>query len=114
MCFCALLKFTSNSLYLTHIHSIQPTHNCVVLQLTSKTIVQDDRSRSKRRQPFFEATPKDTKFQASSFASLNLSRPLVKACTELGYSNPTPIQVSTFSLCHLQCSLSLRARRFAM
>lgn len=45
------------------------------------------------KKPFFEQAPKDTKYQASSFASLNLSRPLVKACTELGYTNPTPIQV---------------------
>lgn len=43
--------------------------------------------------PYFDQAPKDTKYHASSFASLNLSRPLVKACTELGYAKPTPIQV---------------------
>lgn len=43
--------------------------------------------------PYFDQAPKDTKYHAASFASLNLSRPLVKACTELGYTTPTPIQV---------------------
>lgn len=55
---------------------------------------------AKSKGQFFEQTPKDTKFQASSFASLNLSRPLVKACTELGYTQPTPIQVSRIAPSH--------------
>lgn len=42
---------------------------------------------------FFEQAPADTNFQAASFASLHLSRPLLKACAELGYTTPTPVQV---------------------
>eukprot|EP00887_Chlorella_sp_A99_P002207 scaffold21.g2207.t1 len=41
---------------------------------------------------FFAAAPADTRFSAASFADLNLSRPLVKACQALGYQHPTPIQ----------------------
>ena len=41
---------------------------------------------------------KDTTFSASSFSELNLSRPLVKACTELGYDAPTPIQAAVVPL----------------
>ena len=41
---------------------------------------------------------KDTTFSASSFSELNLSRPLVKACTALGYDAPTPIQAAVVPL----------------
>ena len=44
------------------------------------------------------ANGKDTTFSASSFAELNLSRPLIKACTELGYNAPTPIQAAVVPL----------------
>ena len=37
--------------------------------------------------------PDGTKFSAASFAEMKLSRPLLKACAELGYKTPTPIQV---------------------
>lgn len=50
------------------------------------------------KKPFFDQAPRDTKFVASSFASLNLSRPLVKACTKLGYTSPTPIQAACVPL----------------
>ena len=40
----------------------------------------------------------DTTFSASSFSELNLSRQLVKACTELGYNRPTPIQAAVVPL----------------
>ena len=43
---------------------------------------------------YFAQTPDGTRFSAQSFSDLNLSRPLVKACEALGYTNPTPIQVS--------------------
>ena len=36
-------------------------------------------------------------FSANSFIELNLSRPLLRACEALGYSKPTPIQVSLLS-----------------
>ena len=47
---------------------------------------------------FFDSTPKSTKFAASSFGDLNLSRPLVRACEVLGYSKPTPIQAACIPL----------------
>ncbi len=47
---------------------------------------------------FFDSTPKNTKFTASSFGDLNLSRPLVRACEVLGYSKPTPIQAACIPL----------------
>lgn len=44
---------------------------------------------------YFAQTPDGTRFSAKSFSDLNLSRPLVRACEALGYTNPTPIQVGT-------------------
>jgi len=44
------------------------------------------------------ATAKNTKFSASSFADLGLSRPLIRACDALGYSKPTPIQAACVPL----------------
>lgn len=46
-----------------------------------------------RRAEFYAQTPDGTKFSASAFSDLHLSRPLLKACAALGYTNPTPIQV---------------------
>lgn len=47
---------------------------------------------------YFEAAPEGTTFAAASFADLNLSRPLVRACQALGYSQPTPIQAACIPL----------------
>jgi len=47
---------------------------------------------------FYAQTPEGTTFSASSFSDLNLSRPLIKACTALGYSTPTPIQAACIPL----------------
>ncbi|KAK9828521.1 hypothetical protein WJX72_000533 [[Myrmecia] bisecta] len=52
----------------------------------------------KDRKAFFAATPNGTMFSARSFGDLNLSRPLVKACTALGYAQPTPIQAACIPL----------------
>ena len=41
---------------------------------------------------FFAETPQGTRFAAASFAELHLSRPLLKAVAELGYTRTTPIQ----------------------
>ena len=41
---------------------------------------------------------RDATFYAASFSELNLSRQLVKACTELGYEKPTPIQAAVVPL----------------
>lgn len=48
--------------------------------------------------PFFSSTPKSTKFKAQTFASLGLSRPLLKAVSELSYPSPTPIQAAVVPL----------------
>lgn len=47
---------------------------------------------------FFAQTPDGTRFAAGSFNDLHLSRPLLKACAALGYTNPTPIQVCLLTL----------------
>lgn len=47
---------------------------------------------------FFAATPDGTRFEAGSFAELQLSRPLLKACDALGYTHPTPIQAACIPL----------------
>jgi hypothetical protein len=43
--------------------------------------------------PLLEQAPPGTEYKASSFAALKLSRPLLKACAELGYTVPTAVQV---------------------
>jgi ATP-dependent RNA helicase DDX27 len=53
---------------------------------------------SKKAARFFDSTPKNTKFSASNFGDLNLSRPLIRACAALGYSKPTPIQAACIPL----------------
>ena len=45
-----------------------------------------------RADGFFAETPDGTRFAAASFAELHLSRPLLKAVAELGYTRTTPIQ----------------------
>ncbi|KFM23899.1 DEAD-box ATP-dependent RNA helicase 28 [Auxenochlorella protothecoides] len=47
---------------------------------------------------FYAATPEGTTFAAKTFAELNLSKPLVKACQALGYTHPTPIQAACIPL----------------
>ena len=42
----------------------------------------------------FFAPSEGASFHANSFMELNLSRPLLRACETLGYTKPTPIQVS--------------------
>ena len=46
-----------------------------------------------------------------TFAELNLSRVLCKACSSLGFQNPTPIQVRRARKAPLSLSLSLPAAR---
>lgn len=46
-----------------------------------------------KRPAFYAQTPDGTRFSAGAFSDLHLSRPLLKACTALGYAHPTPIQV---------------------
>jgi len=46
-----------------------------------------------KRPAFYAQTPDGTRFSAGAFSDLHLSRPLLKACTALGYTHPTPIQV---------------------
>ncbi|KAK9904069.1 hypothetical protein WJX75_003719 [Coccomyxa subellipsoidea] len=47
---------------------------------------------------FYAQTPDGTKFSAGAFSDLHLSRPLLKACAALGYTNPTPIQAACIPL----------------
>jgi len=54
--------------------------------------------RNKSKSSFFNAAPEGTTFTAASFADLNLSRPLVRACAALGYLKPTPIQAACIPL----------------
>lgn len=54
---------------------------------------------------FYAQTPDGTRFSAGSFSDLHLSRPLLKACAALGYTNPTPIQVPFYTFdCRLLTS----------
>ncbi|CAH3041031.1 unnamed protein product [Pocillopora meandrina] len=46
-----------------------------------------------KKNKFFEEPPPQLKHQ--NFATMNLSRPLLKAINELGFNHPTPIQAST-------------------
>lgn len=56
------------------------------------------KSKIKNDGEYFDAAPEGTKFSSDSFASLNLSRPLVRACAALGYNKPTPIQSACIPL----------------
>ena len=67
-----------------------------------ETAQQEERRRSHgeagpanggRDTKFYAETPDGTKFSAGAFSDLHLSRPLLKACAALGYTDPTPIQV---------------------
>jgi ATP-dependent RNA helicase DDX27 len=55
-------------------------------------------TKKQSKSSFFNAAPEGTTFAAASFADLNLSRPLVRACAALGYSKPTPIQAACIPL----------------
>ena len=48
-----------------------------------------------RKAAFFAAEDDATKETHDSFLSMNLSRPLLKSLTSLGFSKPTPIQAAT-------------------
>ena len=62
---------------------------------------------------FFAETPHGTRFAAASFAELHLSRPLLKAVAELGYTRTTPIQARRrdLGLSSSVCFLVLPAQR---
>lgn len=55
----------------------------------------EDEAENARQAEYFEAEPEREGGQdeATSFASLHLSRALLKAVSDLGYNEPTPIQV---------------------
>lgn len=67
------------------------------VSMSKRTAPKKDEE-SKKAAKFFDSTPKSTKFSASNFGDLNLSRPLIRACTALGYSKPTPIQAACIPL----------------
>lgn len=74
----------------------------VDLQQQKKASSTSEKARKRRiseeKQGYFGSAPKNTKFSASSFGDLNLSRPLIRACSALGYSKPTPIQAACIPL----------------
>ncbi|KAK9787623.1 hypothetical protein WJX73_001953 [Symbiochloris irregularis] len=43
---------------------------------------------------YFGAAPEGTSFSAQAFSDLQLSRPLLRACSAVGYTQPTPIQAA--------------------
>lgn len=45
-----------------------------------------------RKDAFFSADPTADQTDATSFSSMNLSRPMLRALTSLGFTQPTPIQ----------------------
>ncbi|XP_068674830.1 probable ATP-dependent RNA helicase DDX27 isoform X2 [Montipora capricornis] len=57
-------------------------------EVADKTHVKE-----KKKNKFFEEPPPQVMHQ--SFSTMNLSRPLLKAINDLGFSHPTPIQAST-------------------
>ena len=63
-----------------------------------KMAIKGNGKKSRSASGFYDSTPKNTKFSASSFADLGLSRPLIRACDALGYAKPTPIQAACIPL----------------
>ena len=63
----------------------------------------EDEAENARQAEYFEAEPEREGGQdeATSFASLHLSRALLKAVSDLGYNEPTPIQVHHALVCLL-------------
>ncbi|KZW02520.1 DEAD-domain-containing protein [Exidia glandulosa HHB12029] len=56
---------------------------------------EDETAADKARKAAFFAEPASNEPAADSFLSMNLSRPILKALTSLGFHTPTPIQSST-------------------
>eukprot|EP00798_Chlamydomonas_sp_ICE-L_P004052 gene4052-14138_t len=67
-------------------------------KVEAKQRAQQNTEQPKGKGGFFAETPDGTSFGATSFADLNLSRPLIKACAALGYTTPTPIQAACIPL----------------
>ncbi|XVE69715.1 hypothetical protein DITRI_Ditri10aG0013000 [Diplodiscus trichospermus] len=57
----------------------------------------DEKSNAGESKSFF-APVEGASFHANSFMELNLSRPLLRACEALGYTQPTPIQAACIPL----------------
>lgn len=51
-----------------------------------------------RRAFFDDAAARHAVFSATTFGELHLSKPLVRACVELGYKRPTPVQAACIPL----------------
>lgn len=73
-------------------------HDVPLEKKEHKETKKEPKGASVRSGEFFDSTPKETKFSASSFGDLNLSRPLIRACEALGYTKPTPIQAACIPL----------------
>lgn len=71
-------------------HDPQLQHPLSPWERQSRTTVQVTTAKAGE---LLEEAPADTEYEASSFSALKLSRPLLKACAELGYTVPTAVQV---------------------
>ena len=60
-------------------------------------LLQQEASTSARSPAYFASPPEGTTFAATAFDELRLCKPLLKACSSLGYQKPTPIQVDPVS-----------------
>ncbi|KAF7306942.1 DEAD-domain-containing protein [Mycena indigotica] len=56
---------------------------------------EETQAEKERKAAFFASDEGATTQEHSSFLSMNLSRPLLKALTNLGFAKPTPIQAAT-------------------
>ena len=68
----------------------------IVRNMHNKNEEKNQKKEDKKKQ-FFEQE-QQPKQLIKSFNGLHLSRPLLKAVSELGFINPTPIQVYGYSL----------------
>ena len=60
--------------------------------------VSDTEAEVARKNAFFSSNPFGDPAASTSFAAMNLSRPLLRALTSLSFSNPTPIQARAVPL----------------
>ncbi|XP_020611155.1 probable ATP-dependent RNA helicase DDX27 isoform X2 [Orbicella faveolata] len=81
--------------YGTPVSPCSETTSCLFKTSTSnqQTIANRTNLITEKKRKFFEEPPPQVMHQ--TFTTMNLSRPLLKAINDLGFSHPTPIQTST-------------------
>jgi hypothetical protein len=70
-------------------------------QRPDKAAAANGKAGDKSKAGFYAETQRGFKKEGVTFQDLNLSRPLLRAVSALGYSHPTPIQVGSSAAC--QC-----------